>query len=112
MSQREGGWLWNRRVQGGVLFICHVLPLQLGVKSPYLLGRKIALRFPVNQMEERRVKPAAVSTGTIRTLLPCRVFTCVWSKCEDAGPLLSVSNEPPEHRRAAATQNVITEIAC
>lgn len=33
VSQREGGWLWNRRVQGGALFICHALPLQPGVKS-------------------------------------------------------------------------------
>lgn len=108
LSQREGGWLWNRWVQGGALFICHVLPLQPGVKSPNLLGGKIALRFPVNQMEERRAKPADASFGAIRTLQPCRAFTYVWSECGDGGPLPSVSNEPP----AAPTQNVITEIAC
>lgn len=38
VSQQEGGWLRNHPVLGSVLFVCHVLPLQLGVKSPKFLG--------------------------------------------------------------------------
>lgn len=56
VSQQEGGWLRNHQVQNAVMFICHVLSLQLRVKSPNWLG-KLLSGSPVNQMAERRAKP-------------------------------------------------------
>lgn len=67
VSQQEGGWLRDHRVHGSLLFVCHVLPLQPGVKSPNFLGGKLPSDSPINQMEERRVKAALASSGTIRT---------------------------------------------
>lgn len=54
VSQQEGGSLWKHQVQGSALFICHVLPLQLGVKSPNFLGGKLPSDSPVNQIGRKK----------------------------------------------------------